>query len=125
MTQALKSALLILIFGLTPSVVMAQSQRDMNEAALADARRADQALNAQYAATRARLSPGSRTLLRDAQRSWITFRDSHCRYEASSVEGGSVYPMIHAMCITRLTDDRTLELRRLGECVESDLSCPS
>ena len=89
-----------------------------------DLQRADRALNTQYAATSNGLSAPSRPLLRDAQRAWITFRDQQCRYESSGVRGGSAFPMVQGMCLTRLTVERTRELRRLAQCEEGDLGCP-
>jgi uncharacterized protein YecT (DUF1311 family) len=102
----------------------AQTQTDMNAAAAQGAKAADQALNAQYKATSGKLSAGSRTLLRNAQRSWIGFRDQECKYESSGVQGGSAYPMVYSGCLKRLTDERTRQLKALGQCQEGDLSCP-
>jgi uncharacterized protein YecT (DUF1311 family) len=102
----------------------AQTQTDMNASAGQAAKAADQALNAQYKATTAKLSVPSRTLLRNAQRSWIGFRDQQCKFEASGVQGGSAYPMVLSGCLKRLTDDRTRQLKALGQCQEGDLSCP-
>ena len=96
----------------------------LNANAAQDMQRADRALNTQYAATMGRLSPASRTLLRTAQRTWISFRDQQCRFEASGVQGGSAYPMVHSTCIARLTTERTRQLRALSQCQEGDLSCP-
>ena len=106
------------------SAVLAQSQSAMNATAAQNLRRADQALNAQYTATTGQLSTPSRTLLRDAQRAWITFRDQQCRYESSAVRGGSAFAMVQSDCLARLTVERTRELRRLAQCEEGDLSCP-
>jgi len=106
------------------SVASAQSQATMNANAAQDMQRADRALNAQYTATMARLSTPSRTLLRTAQRTWISFRDQECRFEASGVQGGSAYPMVHSACVARLTTERTRQLRTLSQCQEGDLSCP-
>lgn len=102
----------------------AQSQTAMNAAATRDARGVDAALNAQYAATMRKLSNPSRVLLRNAQRSWIGFRDQECKFEASGVQGGSAYPMVYSACLSRLTVERTRQLRDKGRCQEGDLSCP-
>lgn len=109
----------------TAFAAFGQSQADMNRSTAQEARLADQALNAQYTATRNQLSAPTRALLRDAQRSWITFRDQECRLLASGVDGGSAYPMVISVCLTRLTTDRTRELRALAECEEGDLACPA
>ncbi len=124
MNRTLKAALLAVIPCLVAGAVVAQSQTGMNASAAQAARDADRALNTQYTATMNRLSPPSRTLLRDAQRAWITFRDQQCRYEASGVRGGSAFPMVQSGCLARLSTERTRDLRRLGQCQEGDLSCP-
>lgn len=107
-----------------PVAALAQSQSALDASAADAARRADQALNAQYTATMNQLSSGSRTLLRNAQRSWIPFRDRQCDFESSAVRGGSAYPMVRSQCIARLSEQRTHELRRLAQCPEGDLACP-
>ena len=106
------------------SSASAQSQATMNANAAQGLQRADRALNSQYTTTMGRLSPASRTLLRTAQRTWISFRDQQCRFEASGVQGGSAYPMVHSTCLARLTTERTRQLRTLSQCQEGDLSCP-
>ncbi len=119
---------IIAIVALAPccaaTAVLAQSQTALNTSAAQNLRRADQALNAQYTATTAALSTPSRTLLRDAQRAWITFRDQQCRYESSAVRGGSAFAMVQSDCLARLTVERTADLRRMAQCEEGDLSCP-
>ena len=69
------------------SSASAQSQATMNANAAQDLQRADRSLNTQYTATMNRLSTPSRTLLRNAQRTWISFRDQQCRFEASGRPG--------------------------------------
>lgn len=124
MNRSLKLACAALAPCILATAALAQSQTAMNASAAQTAQRADQALNAQYTTTMSRLSPSSRTLLRNAQRAWISFRDQQCRYEASGVTGGSAYPMVQSGCVARLTTERTQTLRRLGQCEEGDLSCP-
>ena len=109
---------------LATSPAFAQSQSAMNTDAVRQARAADVALNARYTAAMARLSSPSRLLLRDAQRSWIAFRDRQCAFEASGVKGGSAYPMVYGGCLARVATDRTRDPRRLGQCQEGDLACP-
>ena len=103
---------------------LAQTQAALNANAARDARSADQALNAQYTTTMAGLSTPTRLLLRNAQRSWISFRDQECRLRASGVQGGSAFPMVQSMCVAQLTQERTRQLRQLAQCEEGDLSCP-
>lgn len=124
MNRPLKLALIAIAPCVLASAALAQSQSQLNASAARDERTADQALNRQYTATMNGLSPASRTLLRNAQRSWIAFRDQQCRYESSAVRGGSAYAMVQSGCVARLSNERTRELRRLAQCQEGDLSCP-
>jgi len=50
-------------------------------------------------------------LLREAQRSWIKFRDDWCRYEDSSFEGGTAQPLINLGCREKLTQLQIQYLR--------------
>jgi len=53
--------------------------------------------------------------LRAAQRGWISFRDLACEAESTLAFGGSMQPMLHAICLERLTRERTEHLRYFGE----------
>ena len=50
-----------------------------------------------------------------AQRAWITYRNAHCAAEADRYRGGSIVPLIHATCMTALTQARTTQLREYTE----------
>jgi uncharacterized protein YecT (DUF1311 family) len=93
----------------------AVAQQDMNWCAAEDYRAADAALNAEWRVTVdwAR-GVGLEEDLRAAQRAWIAFRDAACEVEAGVWEGGSMAPLIHATCMTRLTEARTTDLILLG-----------
>jgi uncharacterized protein YecT (DUF1311 family) len=117
-------ALFIAAQSLVVAPALAQTQTDMNASAARDAKAADAALNAQYSATSSKLSPATRVLLRNAQRSWIGFRDQECKFETNGVKGGSAYPMVYAGCMKTLSEARTRQLKSLAQCQEGDLSCP-
>jgi len=51
--------------------------------------------------------------LREAQRTWLKFRDKQADFEASLYEGGSIKPQIHTGCLTALTQIRTKELQAI------------
>jgi uncharacterized protein YecT (DUF1311 family) len=51
------------------------------------------------------------TKLREAQRAWITFRDSHCTMVGYEARGGSMEPMLYNGCRAQLTRDRIAQLR--------------
>ncbi|MEI9994521.1 MAG: lysozyme inhibitor LprI family protein [Rhizomicrobium sp.] len=89
------------------------TQFDMNICADKDYYKSDGKLNAVYKTLRAALDDGGRLKLRDAQRAWIQFRDQECRLESAQNEGGTIYPMVYAGCVTALTDARTRQLEQL------------
>ena len=104
----------------------ASDQATMNQCAAQQNKAADKELNALYQQITARLkgSPDSKKLLVGAQRAWIGFRDAECKFSASGVEGGSVYPLIYSDCITELTKARVETFKNYLKCQEGDMSCP-
>lgn len=58
----------------------------------AELQRQDKILNAEYKALQERLSPELKDPLTKAQRAWLAFRDTWCRYEAElpNAPGGEV-----------------------------------
>jgi uncharacterized protein YecT (DUF1311 family) len=55
-----------------------------------------------------------KTSLRDAERAWITHRETQCAFEGTQQEGGTLKPVLIAGCWLRETVDRieTLQQRR-------------
>ena len=104
----------------------ATDQATMNQCAAQQNKAADKELNALYQQINARLkgSPDSKKLLVGAQRAWVGFRDAECKFSASGVEGGSVYPLIYSNCITDLTKARVEAFKKYLKCQEGDMSCP-
>ncbi len=102
------------------------TQLAMNECANDAFAEADAALNAVYGqvVSRSRTEPVVRQRLVAAEKTWITFRDGECAFEASLTEGGSIHPFIVARCLESLTRRRTEELRFFLRCQEGDLDCP-
>lgn len=104
--------------------------RDQMEAtgcAFEDYRAADLKLNAQWKKTIAyqRMfdkanftdSDGLQTWvsgLTDAQRAWIRFRDAQCSWEGLGMRG-SGGPQLEGECLARMTRERTLYLKSLGD----------
>ncbi|MEE2943664.1 MAG: lysozyme inhibitor LprI family protein [Pseudomonadota bacterium] len=98
----------------------AMTQQAMNQCAHASYLLADEELNRAYklAVAQARemdeyLQEGevpAVTMLRDAQRAWITFRDKACEVDSLVVRGGSMQPLIYAGCLEQQTRARTESL---------------
>ena len=102
------------------------SQADMNQCADVRFKASDAQLNGTYKKVMACLDPvgdGARSLV-DAQRAWLRYRDSECKFQGSVSQGGSVQPMVIGSCLTSITDRRTKELNDYLTCREGDLSCP-
>ena len=57
----------------------------------------------------------AKTILRDAQRAWIAFRDQACEAESLLARGGSMQNQLFYACLERLTRVRTEDLRYFGE----------
>jgi uncharacterized protein YecT (DUF1311 family) len=104
----------------------ASDQATMNQCAVQQNAAADKELNTLYQQITSRLksNPDGKKQLVGAQRAWVAFRDAECRFSASGVEGGSVYPLIYSNCTTELTKARVQTFRNYLKCQEGDLGCP-
>jgi len=101
------------------------TQRDMNMCAAVDERRADAAINKQWAVTYGAMKrrdardttrgggPGFASALLASQRAWLTFRDRQCVVQGLEVAGGSMQPMVIASCRATMTTERTKALAAL------------
>ena len=106
-----------------------QTQLEMNLCAGIEFERADAELNRVYRESiagerqadreldrRYDQRPSNETILREAQRAWVAFRDAQCTYEANGeARGGSMEPMVHGQCLARMTRERTAQLRGTPE----------
>ncbi|EHK63606.1 lysozyme inhibitor LprI family protein [Achromobacter arsenitoxydans] len=104
----------------------ASTQTDMSLCADQAYRKSDAELNAAYKDVTARLKNDKEaaTKLQAAQKAWLFFRDAECAFSSGGVSGGSAYPMVLSMCLDKLTQARTKELRAYLKCEEGDMSCP-
>ncbi|GLQ55439.1 lysozyme inhibitor LprI family protein [Devosia nitrariae] len=104
----------------------AEDQATMTACAEQAYEASDAELNALYREIEARLGDDADTkeLLVEAERAWLAFRDAECAFSSSGTAGGSVYPMIQAMCLDTQTQTRISELQDYLACEEGDLGCP-
>ncbi len=114
-------AALLAASGGPPAV--AQSQMELNEQAVRAFGRADDGLNRVYGQLLAKVSPAGKEALKQAQRSWLAFRDQECDFETMGTVGGSIHGMMVTECRTRLTLARIRDLQAQVSCSEGDLSC--
>ena len=89
----------------------AQTQADMNNCWGNEYKKADAQLNRTYQELAAILEADDKTELKDAENAWIKYRDAHCQFVSDQYRGGSMRPMIEAICLADVTGNRTKELR--------------
>lgn len=89
----------------------AQTQADMNICWGNEYKKADAQLNKTYQELAALLDVEDKTELKTAENAWIKYRDAHCGFVADQYRGGSMRPMIEAMCMADVTTNRTTELK--------------
>ncbi|MBW4647303.1 MAG: DUF1311 domain-containing protein [Kastovskya adunca ATA6-11-RM4] len=95
----------------SPSCESAQTQAQINQCASQAAKTADKKLNQVYQQLQATIkNPPQKRRLISAQQKWIQFRDADCEYARGKYEGGSFAPANHALCIARVTEQRTEDL---------------
>lgn len=105
-----------------------QTQHAMNLCAQAEYDEADAALNAQWKITAAAMKardaeidrtydkqPTHHETLLAGQRAWLIYRDKQCLSESFAARGGSMQPMLVSGCQSRLTKERTAQLKALIE----------
>jgi uncharacterized protein YecT (DUF1311 family) len=112
-----------------------QSNYEMKMCAKQDWEKADAALNVAYgkALDDARQSyrsmkgspgyermPDNEAMLRNAQRTWIAFRDANCSYHYQVFYGGTNAGLAYLMCMAEMTKSRLKELRQLPGGDESE-----
>ena len=88
----------------------AQTTVDMVTCSQQSYNRADAELNRVYKRLRATLDDQGKTLLRDAQRAWIKYRDAECLRHRDGVRGGTMMPIVEIGCLEEMTIIRTQQL---------------
>lgn len=83
----------------------------MNATANTNYKKADLELNKVYKQLMTMLDQNEKTFLIQAEKDWVKFRDSHCKFEASQYEGGSIQPLIYSSCLEELTKKRIVEIK--------------
>ncbi|QHT71833.1 DUF1311 domain-containing protein [Rhodocytophaga rosea] len=72
-------------------------------------------MNRIYKYALSQLSVEEQTLLKTAQKSWLTFRDNHCKVYGKMYHGSPGMVMMLAVCRKELTLHRIEELKVLSE----------
>ena len=115
----MKKLILLFVLLLIVNRTYSQTQAEMNQAAAHGYYKADAELNKVYKALLSKLDESGKPLLVKAENDWIKYRESHCKFESSFYEGGSMQPMIYSGCLEGITQERIKELKQsikeLGE----------
>jgi len=99
------------------------SQTDLNLCAGENFKQADAKLNAFYAKLQKKISAAGQSKLREAQKSWLAYRDAQCAFETLGTIDGSIHSMVVAQCLTDVTEQQTKRLQHQLTCQEGDVSC--
>ena len=89
----------------------AQTQADMNICWGNEYKKADAALNKTYQELAAKLDADEKMQLKTAENAWLKYRDTNCEFVADQYKGGSIRPMIAAICLADVTNNRATELK--------------
>ena len=89
----------------------AQTQAEMNICWGKEYKAADATLNQVYGQLTRKLDDADRTQLKQVEAAWLKYRDANCEFVGDQYKGGSMRPMIVAMCLADTTRNRTTELR--------------
>lgn len=89
----------------------AQSQGELNVCWGKEYKAADARLNTVYRAFMTKLNEEESAQLKNAQLAWLKYRDTNCEFVADQFKGGSMRPMIAAMCLADVTNARVTELK--------------
>lgn len=89
----------------------AQSQAEMNQCAGKAYKAADAELNKAYQKLAAMLDDEEKAQLKNVETAWLKYRDANCEFVADQFKGGSIRPMIYALCLGDMTRNRTAEIK--------------
>jgi uncharacterized protein YecT (DUF1311 family) len=103
------------------------SQAEMNDCYGKAYKTSDAELNSLYRKITAQLKDDKDTtkLLVTAQKAWLAYRDAECNFTTAGSAGGTIYPMVQAICLDQLTTTRAAEFRAYLDCAAGDTSCIS
>ncbi len=119
----MKMFVMVAMLAATPAA--AQTQVKMNRTANAAFTRADAAMTREWQATYILMKRrdaqdrsrgggfGYAAATLESQRAWLKFRDTQCVVEGGRYAGGSMQGMVVTQCRTRMSDDRSAQLRKL------------
>jgi uncharacterized protein YecT (DUF1311 family) len=103
--------------------VLAQTQLETTTQAARDFAEADGRLNKAYRALIAKLPSEQAAKLREAQQTWLRFRDQECAFETMRTLGDGAHRLAETYCRTRFTEERINHLEAELKCRDGNHSC--
>jgi uncharacterized protein YecT (DUF1311 family) len=89
----------------------AQTQADMTICWGNQYKAADATLNQVYRQLMGKLDDEEKNQLKAVESAWLKYRDANCEFVGDQYKGGTMRPMIEAICLADVTKNRTTELR--------------
>jgi uncharacterized protein YecT (DUF1311 family) len=86
-------------------------QRDMNDCTAREAKRVQALLDTLVQELKKTIGRTASEELTGTQATWVTYRDTHCRWQAKFFEGGSIQPTVYSECLIGLTWSRIDDLK--------------
>ncbi len=99
------------------------TQNEMNACVARDAQKVDDKLNATFKQLQAKIQANHRPKLIAAEKAWLAYRDAQCAFNTLGTEGGSIQPMVQALCLKDLTSQQVKVLEQQLNCPEGDVAC--
>ncbi len=108
----MKNIIILVLFLCFINVVsFGQTQMEMNQQASTNFKKADAKMALIYKKVQKETpSDIDKKLLLDAQRTWIKYKEAHCKSASASYKGGSIQPLIYYNCLTEITNERIKQL---------------
>ena len=108
----MKNIIILVLFLCFINVVsFGQTQIEMNRQASTNYKKADAKMALIYKKVQMEtVSDNDKKLLLDAQRTWIKYKEAHCKSASASYAGGSIKPLIYFNCLTEITRERIKQL---------------
>lgn len=101
----------VFIICFTNVVSFGQTQMEMNTEAGKNYKKSDAKLAIVYKKVQKETQGEvGKKLLLDAQRTWIKYKEAHCKSASAIYEGGSMQPLIYLNCLTEITTERIKQL---------------
>lgn len=115
----------ILVLGLLFSIQTyancesSKNQADTNKCLSSELEKATAKINLTYTKYLNDLNEPAKSQFKNAQRSWIKFKDSDCDFQTESLKNGSMYSSVVSNCLLNKTNQRILEIEKFSNCEKS------